>query len=176
MKSRHGALPAITAVSLASIVSLPLGANAAEKYEMHAYTNRPSGPDVIAGDYDQAIAAATSLSASPDLIDRLVANTNLCVAYTLTAVFDKAVPACDDALVLAKRADGPSSGTIHESTATMKALTNRGVLRALSGDSIGAARDFRKAVAMAGRSETPRENLEHLESTPAYQVAQAATK
>jgi hypothetical protein len=106
-----------------------------------------------------------------DLEGALVAATNLCVAYTVTRELDRAFEACAEALTLARRVDKGTSARFR-STATARALTNRGVLRAVSGDTLGAAADFREA-ARSSDWAAPSRNLAYLESSPAHRLALA---
>jgi tetratricopeptide (TPR) repeat protein len=145
----------------------------AETFEMSAYTNMPGGTEVMSGDYDAAIAAARR--PTRDTETQLVASTNLCVAYTLKGAFSEALGSCERALSLAKRIDRAwPSRSYSETPAMVKALSNRGVLRALTGDSMGAESDFRRAAELASDADAPGRNLEYLETTPAYRMALAA--
>lgn len=140
-------------------------------FEMASYLDSPGGREVAAGDYAAAIAKATSGASHFHATSPLVASTNLCVAYTVTGVFEAAQNACAKAVTLAKRLDDMPHRRFARSTATSKALTNRGVLRAVSGDSAGAATDFRKAAAMRGADSAASRNLAYLESSPSYRLA-----
>ena len=144
----------------------------ATSYEMGAYTNAPGGGEIAKGDYAAAIAAAQHVP-MPDSEAHLIAATNLCVAYTVTGALDKAASACDRALSLAKIAESSIRSIATSREATIRALTNRGVLRAVSGDSIGAAADFRAAARMSRSWPAPSRNLAYLESLPADRVARA---
>ena len=72
-----------------------------------------------------------------------------------------------------RQVDGPASRSLSPPGATARALSNRGVLRALSGDVAGAARDLQSAVRSPGRSGTPERNLEYLASSPEYRERMA---
>lgn len=150
----------------ATLLALSAGAAAAEAgYEMSSYVDSPSGRRVLAGDYEGAIDLASLRVAAPKLETRLMESSNLCVAYTLTSDFDAAREACDEAVTLAKRVDARESHlTFRSASETARAMTNRGVLRAVVGDAAGAESDFREAAAMAGLSSAPGRNLAHLES------------
>ncbi len=145
---------------------------AAAEYEMQSYLDSPGGKEIAAGDYDTAIVRATSAVARTDAAAALVAATNLCVAYTVTGAFEPAKRSCDRALTLARRADGPSRTLRNETGATAKALLNRGVLRAVSGDVARAAADFRAALRGAGSAAD--RNLAQLESLRADRLAASA--
>lgn len=65
------------------------------------------------------------------------------------------------------------SSSWHE---TAQAMSNRGVLRAMSGDMIGAARDFREATAMSHTLAAPERNLAHIEANVANRLAMTETR
>jgi hypothetical protein len=154
-----------------STLLAPAAPSSAAPYEMSAYTDRPGGPEVMVGAYDAAVAAAARPILSRDWASALVASTNLCVAHTMNRSFPEAYAACAEALRLAVRADERPYSLIRARAATAKALSNRGVLRAISGDAIGAARDFRKAARLSSARGAPARNLAKLESSPAYRLA-----
>jgi hypothetical protein len=147
---------------------------ASASYEMESYANWPGGSEIAAGDYDSAIARAASGALRMDAATALVAATNLCVAYTVKRDLAPAAAACERALALARRADTAAGARLVRGMATAKALTNRGVLRAVSGDRGGAAADFRKAAELRGSSAAPERNLAYLESLPADRLAATA--
>ena len=150
-----------------SIVS----AAAAASFEVSSYSSAPGGKEIEAGDYDAAIALASSPMWRRYAEEELVAATNLCVAYTVKSEFKAAEGACAEALTLARRADKATGARLRGNLATARALTNRGVLRAVTGDSLSAARDFRAAERLGGEWDAPRRNLAYLESSPEYRVA-----
>ena len=94
--------------------------------------------------------------------------------YTATGAFTEARGACDHAVELARREDAIDLRPFKGGTATSRALSNRGVLRALSGDSTGAASDLRAAAKLKEAFPAAGSNLAHLESSPAYRVALAS--
>jgi hypothetical protein len=156
------AVVGVTSLSAASAASL----------EMGSYSNAPGGKEIEAGNYDAAIVLASMPIARHDLEGALIAATNLCVAYTVTRELDHAYEACAEALTLARRVDKATSARFR-SAATARALTNRGVLRAVSGDTLGAAADFREAARSSGNWAAPSRNLAYLESSPAHRLALA---
>jgi hypothetical protein len=139
---------------------------------MGAYSNAPGGKEIEARDYDAAIASASSPSWRHDAEAALSAATNLCVAYTVKRELEGAYAACAEALTLARRVDKAPGARLRESPATARALTNRGVLRAVAGDSLGAADDFRAADRLT-KWAAPSRNLAHLESSPVHRLAMA---
>jgi tetratricopeptide (TPR) repeat protein len=156
----------VTALSIASTAS-------AASLEMGSYSNPPGGKEIEARDFDAAIAAAARPSRRFDSEEALIASTNLCVAYTIEREFDAAEAACAEALTLSRRADRVPGTRIRKNAATARALTNRGVLRALTGDSLSAAADFREAERLNPTWDAPSRNLAYLESSPAHRLAMA---
>lgn len=155
------------------LASDPGAADAAERaFEMKAYVDFPGGRQVIAGNYAEAIQAA-SRNADKRSEAGMIANTNLCVAFTKTGQFAKAEAACTKAVTLAERSRVSLpllryGYDVKQDIAT--ALSNRGVLRAASGNSLAAARDFREAARVA-RADVPRRNLAYLEASTPDRVA-----
>jgi hypothetical protein len=145
-----------------------------DAFEMRSYSNWLGGPEIDARDYAGAIATAARARAFIDVTSGLGAATNLCVAYTVTGEYTEAHDACADALKLARRADEMPSTRLPSTTATALALSNRGVLRAVTGDTVGAASDFKSAARLARDSSAPSRNLAHLESLPANRLALAS--
>ena len=161
----------VTCLGLCALAPVASAAEATS-YEMGAYINAPGGSEIEKGDYTAAIAIAESVP-KLDSESQLVAATNLCVALTVTRALGKAAPACNRALSLARAAESSIRSIRMTHEATIRALTNRGVLRAVSGDSIGAAADFRIAAKMSGNWPAPSQNLAYLESLPSDRVARA---
>jgi len=126
---------------LGSAAAGDTGAAAADatSFELGSYLNLPGGKEIAAHDYAGAIKSASAAGWS-GATDRLVAATNLCVAYTATGAYPEARGACDRAVQLARSEDATVAGVFRSETATSRALSNRGVLRALSADPVGAAR------------------------------------
>ena len=141
--------------------------------EMGSYSNAPGGKEIEAGDYDAAIASASGSFWKNNDEDALIAATNLCVAYTVKRDLEGAYAACGEALTLARRADNATAARFSGGAATARALTNRGVLRAIAGDTLGAAADFRAAERSSGDWAAPSRNLAYLESSPAHRLAMA---
>ena len=160
-----------TVIGISALASTPVGA--AEPLEMISYSNAPGGPEIAAGDYDAAIASASSRSWRLNTETALIASTNLCVAYTMKGELDRAETACTAALSQAERVDRATrySGRLPEDDATARALTNRGVFRAVSGNALLAAADFREAERMSGVWEVPGRNLAILESSASPALA-----
>jgi hypothetical protein len=169
----NGPLAVIAALACASTASLAPRALADTAYEMSSYAGWPGGKQIAARDYAAAIGAASRGMRRLDATTALVAATNLCVAYTVTRELAAARPACDRAVALAKHADHASLRRFPRSAATAQALSNRGVLRAVSGDAAGATSDFDAAARMKGASAAASRNLAHLQSSPPDRLALA---
>ncbi len=163
----------LVSITLACASAWSFGAAAdATSFELGSYVNSPGGKEIAARDYAGAISAARVYGTAGG-IDALVAATNLCVAYTATGAFSEARGPCDRAVELARREDAAAMRPMMRETATSRALSNRGVLRALSGDSTGAASDLRAAAKRKDAFAAAASNLAHLESSPAHRVALA---
>ncbi len=174
MKRLNGTLTFI--VTCIGVCTLAAASVSAEEtaYEMSAYTNSPGGSEIAKGDYGAAIAVLEHRRRFLDSEDSLIAATNLCVAYTVTRVLDKAAAVCERAVTLAKIVETVSRRDIRRMReATTKAMTNRGVLRAVSGDSVGATADFKAAAKLSASGAAPMRNLAYLESLPVDRVARA---
>ena len=164
---------ALLTLSLASAWSFAATAADATSFELGSYLNSPGGKQIVARDYAAAIKSASLAATYGAGLDPLVGATNLCVAYTATGAFAEAREACERAVEMARREDSFASTRFPSNSATSRALSNRGVLRALIGDSAGAASDFRAAVKVTDAWPAAKRNLAHLETTPAYRVALA---
>jgi hypothetical protein len=169
-----GSLLFVSAALATALAATPAVA-APASLEMTSYSSAPGGKEIEAGDYAGAIEAATRSVLKYADPGALVAATNLCVAYTKTGAFEKAEASCARALSLARSMDRMPGSRMREHTATSLALRNRGVLRAVSGDAMGAAADFRRASLRGDTLAAAARNLEHLETSPAYRLALAVT-
>ncbi|MDX1517847.1 MAG: hypothetical protein R3288_13465 [Woeseiaceae bacterium] len=120
-------------------------------YTLTAIEDVSYGEAVVAGDYETAIEGILTLAKVAR--GGFEAQTNLCVAYTRSGDFEKADDSCDAALAALKRqsrnATAPGlapfySRRLHEKYLAL-ALSNRGVLRVISGEPDLAREDFEKA-------------------------------
>ncbi|HEY8519893.1 MAG TPA: hypothetical protein VIN61_07430 [Gammaproteobacteria bacterium] len=157
-----------------ALAAAAASASAAElRYEMAFYEERPGGPQIAGGDYAAAIAEAARRVRSRDLETALVAATNLCVAHTVRGELAAAAPRCDDAVRLARRMDDGRFARTGAHATTARALSNRGVLRAMTGDTGGAAADFVAAMRRTRAWDAPGRNLARLERDAQDRVARA---
>lgn len=139
-------------------------------YQMSAVANRVHGDDVLAGRYEKSIilnrayARRISRNNDPERVFPYPVSTNLCVAHTMIGKLDEAEAYCEAAVKAAKI--GVESGQrkdIDYRDEWATALSNRGVLRALSGDEAGAREDFASALSVNSEWKVPAANLARLE-------------
>jgi hypothetical protein len=139
---------------------------------MLSYIDSPSGRLMEIGDYDGAIELALKRVRTGGTERRLAERTNLCVAYTVKRSYRKARDNCEAAVATARQVDmSRSHRSMSSRHETARAITNRGVLRAMSGDMSGAASDFREATAMSHAMTAPDRNLAHLEASVSNRLA-----
>lgn len=123
----------------------------ANQYRMLVISDQDAGDELLAGRYADTIDSITRSSLRSDLFS---ANNNLCVAYVRVKKADKALKACKKAVDRSRRESRRNKAI---------ALSNLGVVRALTGDIDTARHNFRAALRLHGRLEAPRENLDRLE-------------
>src|SRR5690554_1532878 len=157
--NRKGSKVVMTAAAVAATLLGVEPVSAEGTYELRAYLDWPGGKEIAAGDYDAAITAVSRGKPSFHTERELIAATNLCVAQTMTGALADARAACDKAVTLARRVDGVEVRSLTKATNTAQALSNRGVLRLLEGDVVGAKRDFESAAQLYGAPEAPSRNL-----------------
>ena len=142
--------------------------------EMQVYSDASGGAAILSGAFDAAIRKG-SANADRNGDVGLVANTNLCVAYTKAGRLDRAEGACNRAVVLAEAERSAMAFDLYSRGAGNRAraiaLSNRGVLRTVQGDKEGASGDFRDAVRLGVATAAPRRNLSYLETAAAARVA-----
>ncbi len=136
-------------------------------YQMAVIRNEAFGRVLLSGDYDTGIEKISSYSNKR--AKSFAAKNNLCVAYTLTQRFDDAAPVCEAALSISDRYAGYGVSTIGPYTSRDRAIaySNRGVLRAVTGDFDGARQDFEFAAQVNAELDTAAANLKWLESRQA---------
>ena len=172
-KKVRGSIAALpgTLLTISLLAASPVGAHDRQDvFEMTVIRDAAFGSKVVSGKHDEAIERINALKVREP--ERFFVNTNLCVAYTMTREFDAAATACDDAL--ADLAD--PSATLPASRERIvrryraMALSNRGVLRAVTGDDRSARQDFNAAVALEAGVSAPVRNLAYLETREAPSV------
>lgn len=139
-------------------------------YTLTAIEDISYGEAVVAGDYDTAIEGI--LSSAKVARGGFEAQTNLCVAYTRSGEFEKADASCNAALAALKKRYRTSTATgtapfysrrTHEKYLAL-ALSNRGVLRVVSGEPDRAREDFEKAANLKFGLDVVDVNLARLEA------------
>lgn len=138
-------------------------ASFAQDYQM-ALVPGHAGVDLIQkGDLEEAIAHIAPCTDHP-----FAAYNNLCVAHTLAEQFDDANAMCEKAVATARHAwrlGRYRNQADHYANDLAIALSNRGVMRARSGDTVAAETDFREAVALHADTHSPARNLALLTAT-----------
>lgn len=168
-KYRLGArlrIPCLIAAAL--VASQPLLADSIPAvYEMSVIEDAAEGRRLTQGDFTTAIDELSE----PRLFGSttFATSNNLCVAYTMTKKFEQAAAACDDAVAARGRVRHPArwyNSTVTRTRVRDKALalSNRGVLRAVTGDVAGARVDFEQAIAMEAELDSPEANLVRLDA------------
>ncbi|MCE9679807.1 hypothetical protein LZP69_11605 [Shewanella sp. AS1] len=109
------------------------------QYKMVVIKNAPGVEALQSGDVAQGIALTKSAEANE--LDKYSRNLNLCVGYTKLAQFDKAEKACTAAVSSALHADTSDRHDIRA-----YAFNNRGVMKLMQNDNLGALEDFKRAV------------------------------
>lgn len=133
---------------------LPFTANGNELngYMMSIRANAPGIEYLRAGDYRRAIAASRSVLAEPGW--QAAAYNNTCVAYTILQDYKRARHACGKAVKILRAAKARQRGARDGIPAGLAmAYSNRGVLRALTGDLQKAQEDFSRAQKYATRAD-----------------------
>lgn len=133
-------------------------------YTLTAIEDLNYGEQIIAGEYETAIEGI--LSSSKIRRNAFEAQTNLCVAFTRTGDFDRAGTSCDSALEALgdRRLSATYSRRTQEKYLAL-ALSNRGVLHAVSGEPELARRDFTRAAKLRFDLNVVDINLARLGST-----------
>ncbi|WP_306519559.1 hypothetical protein [Rheinheimera sp.] len=124
-----------TSLLLASFAS-HAGSNG---YKMVVIAEDALAAPIQAGALTTAISAATTQQAQ----DPYARQMNLCVAYSKEGNIDKAKDACHKAVTLVRQS-GKRPAELQRELRSY-AYSNRGVVRLLSGDNIGALADFQRA-------------------------------
>jgi tetratricopeptide (TPR) repeat protein len=152
------ALGAGIALTLSSGAAL---ADGAHRFVFTAYSDAAGGADVVAGRYQAALEELEHHRDIMDL-DPSAANTNRCVAYSMTLHWQEARTACDAAVHAAAEQQRsaqaswlPSSNI--ESLAV--AYANRAVVNWLSHDDAAARQDLAKARELSPRATFVAQNL-----------------
>lgn len=158
----------VSALFAAACLSTAGAETSDPKYTMAAISDAAYGEKILAGKYDEAIGKIKKSNRLS--IHDYYSATNLCVAYVVTRDIANASEACDSAVAeMQEMLDRRRRGAVYASSrkAYRKylaiALSNRGVLRAINGDSELARADFLKAMQLEAKVPAPATNMERLE-------------
>jgi len=168
MKSSRKHVNAFTRSTATLVAALACTSTLADEpaYTMTVIADASHGAKVAAGEYDAAIAKITAKSHSTDRFSEL---TNLCVAYTKSGDLENANAACG-AAVDQMRAKLPSRGSaltyLSDDVLNRRylavALSNQGVLHAVSGEPELARKNFIEALELRASLRAPKTNLARL--------------
>lgn len=157
------------ALLLAASMQVASAEGSQSGFVMTVIADRALGEKVLDGDYAAAIEAITS-SRTRQRDDFAVSN-NLCVAYTKSNDLANAGTACAEALRTSQAQAGPWYDAYRNRRDHALALSNRGVIRAITGDVDGARNDFERAVALHDKLRAAVDNLARLDGTDAQTVS-----
>ena len=166
--TRYGLLVAASA-GLFGPAAAQAGEGSPDGYVMTVYSDTRHGSAVLEGSPDDVISKLMrDHDDNPKYLADLI---SLCVAYTRTKQIDRAVEACDYAIAAADKEarrlerSSPFSGyrTREADTGRAIALTNRGVLHAVSGQSDQARAMFEQALGLKSREASAATNLSLLD-------------
>jgi Flp pilus assembly protein TadD len=129
----------------------------ASAYVMTVVHDRAAGEQVLSGAYGQAIEHLTASNAKRS--SKFAASNNLCVAYTKSNRLPEAKQACSAALRSSKTTYTSWYSANSKRDFYAVALSNRGVIRAVSGDIEKARQDFKTAMKFSTSVTAPAENL-----------------
>ena len=166
---RKATSPLLAALLLATITTAAAQAEeqAPQPFGMSVIVDKAYGRKVVYGSYDRAIALLESKATHRD---QFAKSTNLCVAYAKSKMLNEATVECEAAVAMlqAKQqhiAVREEKRRVHADLAV--ALSNRGVLHAVSGDKALAKRDFERAIELdASKRSTAEANLNRLRYLP----------
>ncbi|MDJ0750070.1 MAG: hypothetical protein QNJ11_11330 [Woeseiaceae bacterium] len=141
-------------------------------FQMGIVVDEAHGRSIQTGNYEKAIARLTQRS--PSKLRTFSSQNNLCVAYVKTAELGKAAETCqaavDDMKKLEARASKKSRRSLKHRAYRSDlavALSNRGVLFAVSGETARARADFQAAMELGSRyARFAADNLNKLDAVP----------
>ena len=168
MKRQYETKLARTGAGILTTIALVLGAGTAvageaETYRLAAIKDTAYGSLILREQFSTAIERLERRERKG--IHGFYTATNLCVAYIKTASLEAAAESCALAVdtiedVLAARSDADSGAELHSVRRFLAlALSNRGVMHAVSGQSAEAQADFEAAQAVESRLKEPSINL-----------------
>lgn len=172
-KTLPGKLLGISLLLLGA-VTVQAGEDQPNAYVMTVYSDTAHGTEIIDGT-PQAVIAKLSRRADAGS-NHLADQVNLCVAYTKTKQLEKATEICDSAVAAAledarrlerSRIFSKRKMTQVADTGRAIALTNRGVLHAVTGEKAKARLMFEMALMLKSKEESARTNLLFLDKETA---------
>lgn len=174
---RSQALGAGIALVLASGAAL---ADGAHRFVFTAYSDAVGGGEVLAGRYSVALEDLKLQPGNVDL-DPSAANTNRCIAYSMTLQWQEARAACDAAVRAAEdqRISHSSGWTwlpADDDDRLALAYTNRAVLHWLSHEDSAARQDLARARRLSPQAEFVAQNLAALAGHSEVAQAQARSE
>ena len=127
----------------------------ASKYRMAVFLDSAYGEALVAGEFEQAIEQLDADGGKYGAVN------NLCVAYIMASDADNARVACEHAVEKTEKRLRHADSWLRQAYKrdAAIALTNRGVVLAVSGDLAGAQEDFERALRFRSRLEEPEANL-----------------
>lgn len=145
--------PALGVGIALSVLSGSALADGPHRFVFTAYSDAAGGADVVAGRYQ---AALVELGQHRDImdLDPSAANTNRCVAYSMTLHWQQARAACDAAVESAAREWSAQPGWLPPANPESLAVAyaNRAVMSWLSHDDAAARDDLAKAQKLSPRA------------------------
>lgn len=163
---RRPAVASVIALLAIAAAGPAMAHNTPDFFEMTVVRDAAYGSKVTNGDYEEAIAKINAVDGRAS--ERFFRSNNLCVAYAKSKMIDAALDACNDALSVTETAASVApAGRRHrlsfqersERRNRAMALSNRGVLRVVSGDAASARDDFQAALALDTGISAPERNL-----------------
>jgi len=140
--------------------SLLLGAGTAHAgYRMTAFGDTPGFAEIMAEDYE---AAAVMLDTPSYYADRYARLANRCVSELLSHQVEAAMQSCQRALSVAPAGLNTTlaPSLLKRAQVLTHLYSNRGVVRAVSGDFFGAREDFERALELDEANDNARSNME----------------
>ncbi|MFK7885257.1 MAG: hypothetical protein AB8G16_00200 [Gammaproteobacteria bacterium] len=149
-----------------SLFALAAASNSAlaqeDLYQTLVFEGGAQSAELIRGDAEEAVAQLTGKF--PEGRSIFSVQNNLCVAYIALKDVEAATKSCDTAVRASRRQLSVTEVFVSHSWHTRRAiaLTNRGVLAALRGQTEAATADFQKAGRLDSSLSGPRANLQRL--------------
>lgn len=163
----------VIAAALAGVTPTTASAGTSDDaLTMIMFDRAPGAAQIASGDYALAARIARTMPVA-GAASRFESLTQICVASLKCGELAAARSACDRAVIASRAHDlgTPIYGSPDREARTTRrviALTNRGVVHAISDDEQAAARDFEAALQLNADQREPRANLAYLERRGDY--------